>query len=118
MNQDSFFSVDRLVEFGLGLAIAQQMSNSMNTMLENTKMPGAMDNFYVAPTQGPYFVMIDGKQAGPFSEEEISRLIAQEMITKTTYVWKPGMIQWNTAENVPEILKIVALTPPPFNPGV
>lgn len=118
MSQDNFFSVDRLVEFGLGVAVAQQMSNSMNAMLENTKMPGAMSNCYAAATQGSYFVMIDDKQAGPFSEEEIFRLIAQGNITKTTYLWKPGMPQWNTAENIPEILKIVALTPPPFKPGV
>jgi hypothetical protein len=25
MNEDSFFSINRLVEFGMGLAVAQQM---------------------------------------------------------------------------------------------
>ena len=57
---------------------------------------------------------IEGKQAGPFSEEEIARLICEGKVDKTTYVWRPGMPQWARAENVPEVLKIVALTPPPL----
>ena len=36
MDNNSFFSVDRLVEFGLGMAMAQQMVGMMNqTMLSS-----------------------------------------------------------------------------------
>ena len=30
MNEDSFFSINRLLEFGMGMALAQQMVNTMN----------------------------------------------------------------------------------------
>lgn len=117
MNQDNFFSIERLVEFGLGVAVAQQMTQSMNSMLRNTPMPTVMNQAGLLSLAGHYFVVIDGGQAGPFSAEDIARLIIDGKVTKGTYVWKPGMAQWNTAENVPEVLKIVALTPPPFIPG-
>jgi hypothetical protein len=60
--------------------------------------------------------MLDGKQAGPFSENELSRLITEGKVKKDTYVWCPGMAKWELVENVADVLRLVALTPPPFNP--
>jgi hypothetical protein len=117
MNNDNFFSIDRLVEFGLGMAVAQQMVNSMNHTLQNTYIPGPMN-----PMSGglkppcAFFVILDDKQAGPFSEDEMTRLIAQGSIGKSTYVWKAGMANWERCESVPEVLRLVALCPPPFTP--
>ena len=34
---------------------------------------------------------------------------------KETYIWKPGMTSWQIAEKLPEILRLVALSPPPFH---
>ena len=54
------------------------------------------------------------KQAGPFSEQEMARLISEGKVVKETYVWMPKLVSWKMAEQVPEVLKLVALTPPPF----
>jgi hypothetical protein len=116
MNNDNFFSIDRLVEFGLGIGVAQQMVKSMNHALANTYVPGPMSPMGAQRVPNTYFVVLDGKPAGPFSEEQISRLITEGKVTKTTYVWKPGMVKWELTENVPDVLKLVALSPPPFNP--
>lgn len=35
-------------------------------------------------------------------------------LAKDSYVWKPGMPQWQIAKNTPEVLRLVALAPPPF----
>jgi hypothetical protein len=113
MNDDSFFSINRLVEFGMGVAIAQQMVNTMNSAMTNMNIPGAMNSMQNATPQF-YYAMIDGYQAGPFSEQELSRLIAEKKIVKETYIWKPGLPKWEVAEKLPEILKLVALSPPPF----
>lgn len=115
MNDDNFYSINRLVEFGLGLAVAQQMVGSMNNAMRNTFIPGPHN----APASVPikvYYVMLEGKQAGPFDEPELSRIIADGKVTKDTYVWKPGMAKWETAENVADVLRLVALSPPPFKP--
>jgi GYF domain 2 len=114
MNEDNFYSIDRLVEFGMSMAVAQQMVKTMNHAMVNMHTPGVMNS--LQPMQPSiYFAMINGKQAGPLSEVEISRLISDNKVFKETYVWKPGMPNWVIAENVPELLKIVAMSPPPFD---
>lgn len=113
MNDDSFFSINRLVEFGMGIAVAQQMVNTMNSAITNMHVPGSMNSMQSTPQQF-YYAMIEGKQVGPFSEQELSRLITDKKVVKETYIWKPGLPKWEIAEKLPEILKLVALAPPPF----
>ena len=119
MDENSFYSIDRLVEFGLTLGVATQMANSMNASLQAMQIPGAgnpMMSNALAEDQPLLYVVLDGKSVGPLATSELSRLIAEKLVTKETYVWKPGMSDWKLAENVPEVLRLVALTPPPV-PG-
>ncbi len=116
MDENSFYSIDRLVEFGLTLGVATQMANSMNAGLQAMQIPGArnaMQPNVLAEDQPLFYAALDGKSVGPLATSELSRLIAEKRVTKETYVWKPGMPDWQLAENVPEVLKLVALTPPP-----
>ncbi|MDI1317763.1 DUF4339 domain-containing protein [Flavobacterium sp.] len=114
MNDDNFFSINRLVEFGMGLAVAQQMVKTMNSAMTNMHIPGSMNPMQI-PAPQFYYAIIEGNQAGPFSEQELSRLIADKIIVKETFIWKPSLPKWEIAEKLPEILKLVALAPPPFN---
>lgn len=121
MDESGFYSIDRLVEFGLTLGVATQMANSMNASLQAMRIPGArnaMQLNVLAGNQPIYYVVLDGKSVGPLATSELSRLIAQRRVTKETYVWKPGMPDWQLAESVPEVLKLVALTPPPVPKAV
>jgi hypothetical protein len=43
-NKDSFFSMDRLVEFGIGMAMSQQIVQSMNNMMAQIKQPPLAQN--------------------------------------------------------------------------
>jgi hypothetical protein len=113
MEEESFFSINRLVEFGMGVAIAQQMVKTMNESMTTMHIPGAMNPLQV-PAPRFYYVVINGLQAGPFTDQDLAQLIAEQKIDKSTYIWKPGMSNWEIAERLPEILKIVALTPPPL----
>jgi len=110
MHDDTFHSIDRLVEFGLGVAVAQQMTASMNQAIQNTRPPGPGS---IAAARS-YHVVLDDKAAGPFSEHELSRLISDSKLTRASLVWTPGMPAWKRAEDVAEILRLVALAPPPF----
>lgn len=114
MDDSSFFSMERLVEFGLGMAVAQQMVKTMNHSISTMEVPGAM-NPIQEPPQKFFYAMIEGNQIGPFSEQELSRLISEKKVVKETYLWRNGMLQWEMAEKIPEVLKLVALTPPPFS---
>lgn len=117
MDESSFFSIDRLVEFGLTLGVATQMANSMNASLQAMKIPGARNPMLpnTLTEEDPlFYVVLDENPVGPLTTSELSRLITEKRVTKETYVWRPGMAEWQLAESVPEVLKLVALTPPPI----
>ena len=108
MNSD-FYSIDRLVDFGLSMAISQQMVNSMNLAIQQMHIPGSMQTI---PTPQVLYVAIDGKPVGPLSESEFIGLLNAGKVTKDTLTWIPGMAAWKKIEETPEVLRIVALTPP------
>ena len=123
MSDNSGFSMDRLLEFGMSAAVAGQVMRNMNqTMGEtmqpwpSTMRPGApMPNAGAMPPSHLYYAALEGKQAGPFSETEIIRLVNEKRITKETLVWHQGMPAWKKAEDLPEMLRIIALAPPPLD---
>ena len=111
MDQSNFFSINNLVEFGMGMAIAQQMVQTMNHTIGNMNVPGSM------PTQEQgslFYAVIENNQVGPLSQQDIAQLVKDKKIVNETYMWKPGMDDWDIAEKIPEILRIVALNPPPI----
>lgn len=112
MDDSNFFSVDRLIEFGIGMSVAQQMVGSMNKAMTEMQMPGGLHQVMTPP---PYHVAIDGSNVGPLSACELSQLIKAKKVDKNTLAWMPGMSGWKPIEQVPAILKIIALTPPPLN---
>lgn len=107
-NHDSFFSIDNLVEFGFGMAVARQMVNTFNQNLATTMLPvdGSTKNVHVS---------INNQDVGPLSEEELRLLIRQHKICSQTLAWMPGMATWKPIEQIPEVLKIIALTSPIHN---
>ena len=43
MSDNNLYSLDKLVEFGMGLSIATQMAASMNHTLSQTQIPGEFE---------------------------------------------------------------------------
>lgn len=113
MNDNSFYSIDRLIEFGMGMAIAQQMVKVMNETMQTMYVPGAPQNI-ISPQSISIYVAIDENPVGPISEKEFSNLVSEQKVTKDSLVWMPGMLGWKPIEEVPILLKIIALTPPPL----
>lgn len=119
MDDRNFFSIDRLVEFGLGMAMARQMVDVMNHSMQGMYVPGSIQSIPEGTrTAQPqvYYVAIDGKPVGPLNDSELSQLVTQHKVSKDTLAWLPGMATWQPVEQVPAILKIIALTPPPLQP--
>jgi hypothetical protein len=112
MDNTSFYSVERLMEFGLGVAFAQQMINVMNQSIQQMYVPGSMATM---PVSDVIYVALDGQSVGPLSNSEFTKLLEAKRVSKDTLAWMPGMQNWQPIEQVPAILKIVALTPPPLN---
>jgi hypothetical protein len=114
MDDNSFFSIDRLVEFGLGMGLAQQMVGMMNQYMQSMYVPGFIQSM-PKPMSQIYYVAIDGQQVGPLNDSELSQLVIQKRINKDTLAWVPGMMGWKPIEQVPAVLKVIALTPPPLS---
>lgn len=110
-----FSSLDKLVEFGLGIGIATQMMNTMNHVIANTAMPGVGINpgiynpaecHAVSPQ---IYIVADGRVAGPLDYDEVSALVRKGVVTADTFCWQPGMSGWRFAKDIPEINKYLLL---------
>lgn len=113
MDNNSFFSIDRLVEFGMGMAMAQQMVQMMNRTMMQMYVPGSV-NTMPAVQSVTFYVAVNGQQIGPITESEFTQMVINKQITKDTLAWIPGMLAWKPIEQIPAILKVIAVTPPPI----
>ena len=113
MNDNSFYSIDRLVEFGMGMAMAQQMVRVMNETMQTMYVPGA-SNTISAPQSLTIYVGIEGKPLGPLNESEFTKMVSEKKVTCSTLVWMPGMTGWKPVDQVPDALRIIAIAPPPI----
>lgn len=59
-------------------------------------------------------ITINGQTIGPFDLNVINQIMLSGQVKKETFVWKSGMANWNLIENVNEVLRLIALTPPPL----
>lgn len=108
----SFNSIERLMELGMSMAIAQQMMQTMNIAMSNMQTPTFSNvNVPLPSTMACYALVADIAQ-GPFSEFEMTSHIQAGRISKNTLVWLKGMPGWMEAERVPEVAKLFLLMPP------
>ncbi len=107
--ENSFDSIDRLVEFGMGIAVAQQMVNTMNYAMKNMAVPGVGTTSSTPLQQPGFYAAIDGAQAGPLNEQELNILVQNGKLTPDVLVWRQGMSGWTLARNVSEICKLFLL---------
>lgn len=110
-----FYSVDKLIEFGVSSSAANNLIDQMNQAFDAMQVPGintmpSKNNSF--SLEEIYHVVLDGKASGPYLLTEVARLIDDNRITKESYIWKPGMRTWDYACNFPEILRLIAISPP------
>ena len=96
--------IQKMMELGIGLSMVQQMP----AMMQGVMTPQATG---AIPPQMPTgcYVALNGKQAGPFSDEELRFMIQNDILTGETLVWKKGMAQWQKASEVAEVNKFLVM---------
>jgi len=92
-----------MMGMGVGMAMGQQMANSMN----KTGTPPELSSDEVQ-----YFVAIDGNSEGPFTAEVVQEYIDEGKVTKKTRMWTEGMGEWDVASKV--VNELFSKTPPPL----
>lgn len=105
--ENSFDSIDRLLEFGMSMTVAQQMIKTMNCAMANMNVPGM--GHPIQKNEMLYYAVIDNTQFGPLHEEEIGQLVTSGKLTGASLVWKTGLQRWVEARTLPEINKIMML---------
>ena len=99
------------VGFGMGNMMANTMGQAANQMQQQTQ---------AAPPPPPvpqaiqYFVAVDGKQTGPFNEQQLSQMAQSGGLTRESLIWKNGMAAWTAAGQVPEVANVFGTVPPPL----
>jgi len=54
-----------------------------------------------------YYVEINNEQSGPFNIEKIKLLVEINQINKSTLIWEKSLTNWTSADEVPEIKKLL-----------
>lgn len=99
-----------MVGMGAGLAMGQQMTNSMQASQAGA---GAMPP-PVPQHQAPqYFVAVNGQSQGPFPLTTIAQKIVAGEVNRESLVWTEGMGEWEKAGAV--LSSSFKQTPPPLN---
>lgn len=106
---NSFNSIDRLMEFGLSMAVATQMVNTMNSVMSDMTFAGQNSSLNTLPTQEEYYIVFDGKMCGPMCENELITLVKNGSLTKDTLCWTTHLTGWTCAKDIPQILKLILL---------
>lgn len=96
-------TIDKLVEFGMGMALSQQM---MNTLKQTTPPP---INLSTPQSEYIYYAIINSRQLGPLTTEELTGLISDKQITAETLMWYPGMPAWSPAKDIREVNKLLLI---------
>ena len=110
-----FNPIGMMTGLAVGGAMGGQMANMMNTTGQNIQQAAA------SPPPLPqiqYNVSVNGQTMGPFGMAQLQDMVRVGQLMPATYVWKPGMVNWESASNVAELTAIfaAATTPPPPPP--
>lgn len=97
MSDSSMF--DKVVEFGMGMAICQQIPQMMNSANSSANQPAPPP----IPKATAYFLAIGGKQYGPYTIEQLRPFVPTGQINAQTLVWCQGMGAWEPASARPDL---------------
>ncbi len=114
MKDNNFNSIDKLMEFGMSMAVAQQMMQTMNHAMNQMQTPQFKNLNMQVPKPTQFYALVNDIPQGPFTENELTGHIAAGRVQKSTMVWLNGMPGWLQAEQVPEVNKMFSLVPPPI----
>ncbi|PWQ95918.1 SPFH domain-containing protein [Leucothrix arctica] len=99
------------IEMGVGLAMAQTMTNQQAAPASGGSTPPPL------PHQQEWHVSVNNAQAGPFDSSALAQLIKRGELTAESLVWTAGMSNWESANEHDFFRNLLAnsqSTPPPL----
>jgi membrane protease subunit (stomatin/prohibitin family) len=106
----------------MGGIAGQQMAGMMGNMMQgmNQTPQGGPPGAPPPPPDIQYSIAVNGQISGPFTTNQLARMIQSGQFTDTSMVWKAGMAGWAMAGAVQELAPLFSdqmpPTPPPSSP--
>jgi membrane protease subunit (stomatin/prohibitin family) len=101
------------LDFGVGIAMGQQLTNAMQTNAMQTNSPQTAQPAASTPPPPPaepqWHISRDGQNFGPFPASQLP----QNGLNAQVYVWRAGMDGWKRAAEVAELSSLLGTLPPP-----
>jgi hypothetical protein len=113
-NDNNFNSIEKMMEFGMSMAVAQQMMQTMNHAMSQMQTPQFNNVNMPVPAPKQFYALVNDIPQGPFTESELTGHIVVGRVQKQTMVWLQGMPSWMPAEQVMDVNKLFGLVPPPI----
>ncbi len=102
--EDSSAFIEKMLELGIGMSMIKQVPDIMSSCLSTQN--SVQRQVPPSPVQQLTYLVVDGTQAGPFNNDELVKLIQNDLLKSDTLVWKEGFPDWKAASSVPEINKL------------
>ena len=99
-----------MLELSIGLYMVQQMPALINSVMPQESQQGHDSTPPPVQASNQTYLAVDNTQSGPFSDEELVKLIQGGVLTADVLVWKPGMAAWAPASQVPDVNKLIILS--------
>lgn len=95
------------VGMGLGMNMANQMSNSFNQQNSFSSPP---------PIGASFYINLNGSQSGPYDSNSLQAMVKDGRVKRDTFVWKQGMSEWKKASDIKELDDLLSSIPPSLPP--
>jgi membrane protease subunit (stomatin/prohibitin family) len=96
--------------FGVGGAFGQQIGSMAGVLNPQSPQGQAVPP---PPPVVSYHVLINNVQQGPYDLSVLRQLLQVGQLTRESYVWKAGMVQWSKAGDCVELQGLFVAVPPP-----
>ncbi len=108
--EDSSAFIEKMLELGIGMSMIKQVPDIMSGCLPSPpSQKTALGQTPPPAAQRMTYLVVDGSQAGPFNNDELMRLIQNDLLKRDTLVWMEGLSNWMPASSVPEINKLFVI---------
>jgi len=95
-----FNSIDKLVEFGIGMSMAQQMMNIMNQSMSLMQTPQFKTTDVPITKETQYHVIINDVPQGPLSKNQVIHHLNNGDLNDENLIWCDGMSGWSKIKDI------------------
>lgn len=103
-----------VVGLGMGNVFGGMMAGTASAGGPATGGPGTPPPMPGVTAVMPFFVALNGQQAGPFEMALLANMAAKGELKKESLVWCQGMANWTKAGDVPALAGVFGAVPPPM----